>query len=58
MPALGISWKVGGNGEKPTFFVAFEPGGAPTDDTGDDTGGVSVDNWRLVISEASCSASS
>jgi hypothetical protein len=57
-PDFGISWKVGGKGEKPTFLVAFEPAGAPVDDAGDDTGGVSVDNWRFEISEASCSASS
>jgi len=58
-PVLGISWKVGGNGEKPTFLVAFEPAGAPDDDdAGEDTGGVSVDSWRFEDSEASCSASS
>jgi hypothetical protein len=44
MPVLGISWKVGGNGEKPTFLVAFELGAAPIDDAGDDTGGVSVES--------------
>ena len=57
-PAIGTSWKVGGKGEKPTFLAVFEPVGPSNDDTGDDTGGVSVDSWRFEGSDASSSASS
>jgi hypothetical protein len=57
-PAFGTSWKVGGKGEKPTFLVAFEPVGPSNDDTGDETGGVSVESWRFEGSEASSSTSS
>lgn len=57
-PAFGSSWKVGGKGEKPTFLVALEPVGPSNDDTGDDTGGVSVESWRFEGSEAPSSASS
>jgi hypothetical protein len=57
-PPLGISWKVGGNGEKSTFLVAFKPADAPAEDAGDETGGVSVESWPFEASEPSWSASS
>jgi hypothetical protein len=57
-PAIGTSWKVGGKGEKPTFLAVIEPVGPSNDDTGDDTGGVSVESWRFEGSDASSSASS
>jgi hypothetical protein len=56
-PAFGNSWKVSGRGEKPTFLAVLEPAGSPNEDTGDDTGGVSVESWRFERSEASSASS-